>query len=76
MRDLIEYIAKALVDDASSVTINEIEGGKTVVYELKVGKEDMGKIIGRKGNTINAIRTIVTGASVKKGKRAILEIVD
>jgi predicted RNA-binding protein YlqC (UPF0109 family) len=76
MRDLIEYIAKALVDDASSVTINEIEGGKTVVYELKVGKEDMGKIIGRKGNTINAIRTIVTGASVKHGKRAILEIVD
>ena len=76
MRDLIEYIAKALVDDASSVTINEIEGGKTVVYELKVGKEDMGKIIGRKGNTINAIRTIVTGASVKHGKRVILEIVD
>jgi predicted RNA-binding protein YlqC (UPF0109 family) len=76
MKELIEYIAKNLVDDPDSVSVNAIEGGKTVVYEVRVGKGDMGKIIGRRGNTVNAIRTILTGASVKKGKRAILEIVD
>ncbi len=76
MRELIEYIAKALVDNPDSVTVKAIEGGKTVVYELHVGKDDMGKIIGKKGSTVNAIRTILTGASVKEGKRAILEIVD
>lgn len=76
MRELIEYIAKALVDSPDSVDVKEIEGGKTIVYELRVGTGDMGKIIGRGGKTVNAIRTIITAASMKKGKRAILEIVE
>jgi len=76
MRELIEYIAKALVDNPDSVDVKEIEGGNTIIYELKVGSGDMGKIVGRGGKTVNAIRTIVTGASMKKGKRAILEIVE
>jgi len=76
MRELIEYIAKALVDKPDSVDIKEIEGEKTAVYELKVGKGDMGKIIGREGKTVNAIRTIIAAASMKKGKRAILEILE
>lgn len=76
MKELIEYMAKALVDHPDSVDVNEIEGGKTVVYELKVGAGDMGKIIGRGGNTVNAIRTIITAASMKQGKRAMLEIVE
>ena len=76
MKELIEYIAKALVDVPDSVSVDEIGGGKTVVYELRVDKGDMGKIIGRGGNTVNAIRTIVTAASMKKGMRGILEIVE
>ncbi len=76
MKDLIEYIAKALVDHPDSVDVKQIEGDKTVVYELRVGTGDLGKIIGREGKTVNAVRTIVTAASMKKGKRAILEIVE
>ncbi|KPJ49998.1 RNA-binding protein [candidate division TA06 bacterium DG_26] len=76
MRELIEEIAKALVDHPDSVDVKEIEGGKTVVYELRVGAGDMGKIVGRGGKTVDAIRTIVTAASMKKGKRAIVEIVE
>ncbi len=76
MKELIESIAKALVDEPDSVSIKEVEGGKTVIYELTVGKGDMGKIIGRGGSTVNSIRTIITAASMKKGKRAILEILD
>ena len=76
MRELIEYITKALVDNPDAVDVKETEGEKTVVYELKVGTGDMGKIIGRGGNTVNAVRTIVTAAAMKKGKRAILEIVE
>ncbi|KPJ51273.1 RNA-binding protein [candidate division TA06 bacterium DG_26] len=76
MRELIEHIAKALVDHPDSVDVKEIEGGKTVVYELRVGSGDLGKVIGRGGKTVNAVRTIITAASMKKGKRAILEIIE
>ncbi len=76
MKELIEYIAKALVDHPDSVDVKEIEGDKTTVYELRVGAGDLGKIIGREGKTVNAVRTIVTAASMKKGKRAILEILE
>jgi len=76
MRELIESIAKALVDHPDSVDVKEIEGAKTVVYEVKVGTGDMGKIVGKGGRTVNAIRTIVTAASMKQGKRGILEIVE
>jgi predicted RNA-binding protein YlqC (UPF0109 family) len=76
MKELIEYIARALVDHPDSVDVKEIEGDKTTVYELRVGAGDLGKIIGREGKTVNAVRTIVTAASMKKGKRAILEILE
>lgn len=76
MRELIEYVAKALVDSPDSVNVKEIEGEKTIVYELRVGTGDLGKVIGREGRTAKAIRTIVTAASMKKGKRAVLEILE
>ncbi len=76
MRELIEYVAKALVDGPDSVEVKEIEGEKTIVYELRVDAGDLGKIIGREGRTAKAIRTIVTAASMKKGKRAVLEILE
>jgi len=76
MKELIEYVAKALVDSPDSVDVKEIEGEKTIVYELRVGAGDLGKIIGREGRTAKAIRTIVTAASMKRGKRAVLEILE
>ena len=76
MRKLIEYIAKALVDHPDSVDVKEIGGEKTVVYELRVGVGDLGKVIGREGKTAKAIRTIISAASMKKGKRAVLEILE
>ena len=76
MRELIEYVAKALVDNPDSVDVKETEGEKTLVYELRVGAGDLGKIIGREGRTAKAIRTIVTAASMKQGKRAVLEILE
>ena len=76
MRELIEYVAKALVDSPDSVDVKEIEGEKTIVYELRVGAGDLGKVIGREGRTAKAIRTIVTAASMKRGKRAVLEILE
>ena len=76
MKDLIIYIAKALVDRPDDVDVQELKGDKTVIYELKVGQGDLGKIIGREGKTAKAIRTIVTAASMKTGKRAHLEIVE
>lgn len=76
MKDLIIYIAKALVDRPDDVDVKELQGEKTVIYELKVGQGDLGKVIGREGKTAKAIRTIVTAASMKTGKRAHLEIVE
>lgn len=76
MKELIIYIAKSLVDEPEKVEVEEISGERTVVYELKVGKKDIGKIIGKAGKTAKAIRTIVTAASMKAGKRAVLEILE
>ncbi len=76
MKELIEYIAKSLVDYPEKVEVNEIPGERTVVYELKVGEGDLGKIIGKEGRTAKALRTIVTAASMKAGKRAVLEILE
>jgi len=76
LKDLIVYIAKSLVDDPDKIEVIEISGERTVVYELKVGKDDIGKIIGKAGKTAKAIRTIVTAASMKVGKRAVLEILE
>ena len=76
MKDLIAYIAKALVDKPEEVVVTEIEGQQTCVIELKVAKEDIGKIIGKQGRTARAIRTILSAASAKTKKRSILEIIE
>ncbi len=76
MRELIEFIAKALVDNPDQVKVTEIEGEKTSVIELSVAKEDLGKIIGKQGRTARAMRTILSAASTKNNKRAVLEIIE
>ena len=76
MKDLIAYIAKALVNKPEEVVVTEIEGQQIYVIELKVAKEDIGKIIGKHGRTARAIRTILGAASAKTKKRSILEIIE
>lgn len=76
MKELIEYIAKALVDHPEEVKVAEIEGEKTSVIELSVAKDDLGKVIGKQGRTARAIRTILTAASTKLKKRTVLEIIE
>jgi len=76
MKDLIAYIAKALVDKPEEILITEIKGQQTIVIELRVAREDVGKIIGRQGRTVQAVRTILNAASAKIKKRSILEIIE
>jgi len=76
MKDLIEYIAKALVDSPEDVNVNEIAGETTSVIELRVAKDDLGKVIGKNGRTARAMRTILSAASTKLRKRAVLEIIE
>jgi len=76
LRDLVEYLAKALVDNPEQVSVKEIPGEKTVIFELKVAEGDLGKIIGREGRTAKAIRAIISAAAMKQGKRAVLEILE
>ncbi|MCS7040912.1 MAG: KH domain-containing protein, partial [Caldilineales bacterium] len=75
MKDLVEYIAKALADKPQQVQVSEIEGEAALVLELRVAPEDMGRIIGKDGRTANAIRTLVRVLAAKQGKRVTLEIV-
>ncbi|MBN1627192.1 MAG: KH domain-containing protein [Deltaproteobacteria bacterium] len=76
MKDLIEFIAKALVDKPEEVIVTEIEGEQTSVIELKVAKEDLGKVIGKQGRTARAMRTILSASSTKLRKRSVLEIIE
>ncbi|WP_297828237.1 KH domain-containing protein [uncultured Desulfovibrio sp.] len=76
MKTLIEYIAKSLVDHPEEVQVSEVEGEQTTVLELKVSKEDLGKVIGKQGRTARAMRTILSAASTKSKKRAVLEILE
>ncbi|WP_022669630.1 KH domain-containing protein [Hippea alviniae] len=76
MKELISCIVKSLVDNQDAVSIKEIAGEKTTVVELSVDKNDLGKIIGKEGKTIKAIRTILNAASKKAGKKAVLEIIE
>jgi len=76
MKDFLIQIVKALVDNPEQVLVNEIEGSQTTVLELRVAKEDMGKIIGKQGRTANAIRTLLNAASGKTRKRYMVEIVE
>lgn len=76
MKQLVELIAKSLVDKPDEVEVTEVEGEQTTVVELKVAKEDLGKVIGKQGRTARAIRTILGAASTKIRKRSILEIIE
>jgi len=76
MKDLINYIAQALVDNPEEVSVTEVEGNQTSVLELKVAKEDLGKVIGKQGRTAQAMRTILNAASAKIKKRTVLEIIE
>jgi hypothetical protein len=76
MRDLLEEIAKALVDNPEDVKVAEVEGEQTTVLELRVRNEDLGKVIGRQGRTARAIRTLLAAAGMKVHKRFVLEILE
>lgn len=75
MKELIEYIAKSLVDDPSQVVVTEIPGTTSVILELRVAPDDMGRVIGRNGRVANAMRTLLRVLAAKEGKRVTLEIV-
>ncbi|MCP4200179.1 MAG: KH domain-containing protein [Proteobacteria bacterium] len=76
MRELIEFMAKALVDNPDQVSVQEIEGEQSSVIELRVAREDLGKVIGKQGRTARAMRTILSAASTKLRKRAVLDIIE
>ena len=76
MRELVEMIAKALVDQPERVAVHETQGEKVTVIELRVAQEDLGKIIGKQGRTAQSIRTILNAAGAKLGKRCVLEILE
>lgn len=76
MRELVEDIAKALVDSPEEVTVTEVEGEQTTVLELRVAQPDLGKVIGKQGRTARAIRTILGAAGMKLRKRFVLEILE
>lgn len=75
MKELLETIAKSLVDYPEEVQVNEVEGEKSLILELKVSRDDMGKVIGKQGRIAKAIRTVVKAAAVKENKRVVVEIV-
>ena len=76
LKDLVEFMAKALVDKPDEVEVSEVVGEQTTVVELKVAKEDLGKVIGKQGRTARSMRTILNAASTKLHKRSVLEIVE
>ena len=76
MKELIEYMAKVLVDNPDEVRVTELEGRQTSVIELRVANEDLGKVIGKQGRTARAMRTILGAASTKIKKRSVLEILE
>jgi hypothetical protein len=76
VKELVEYLVKALVDNPEQARVTEVEGEQSVIYEVRVAPEDMGKIIGKQGRIAKAIRTIVRAACVKNGKKAIVEILE
>ena len=75
MKELVEYIAKSLVDNPDAVTVNEVDGEQSLILELKVAREDMGKVIGKQGRIAKAIRTVVKAAAVRQHHRVIVEII-
>ncbi len=76
MKEFILNIVRALVDKPDEVEVGEVEGTRTTVYELRVGQGDLGKVIGKSGQTAKSIRTLLAAAAARKGKRAVLEILE
>ncbi|HLA00050.1 MAG TPA: KH domain-containing protein [Thermodesulfovibrionales bacterium] len=76
MKDLVERMAKALVDKPEEVAVSEVDGEKTTVFELRVAQSDLGKVIGKQGKTARAMRTILSASGTKIGKRCVLEILE
>ncbi len=74
MKELVEYIARSVVDDPDSVTVTESSGEKTLILELRVAEGDMGKVIGKEGRVAEAMRTLLKVAAAREGKRAVLQI--
>ncbi|RQD68635.1 MAG: KH domain-containing protein [Tindallia sp. MSAO_Bac2] len=75
MKDLLEFIAKSLVDNPEEVDVNQVEGERSLILELRVSPDDMGKVIGKQGRIAKAIRTVVNAAAIKENKRVIVEII-
>ena len=75
MKELVEFMAKSLVDNPDSVTVNEVNGEQSIILKLTVAPEDMGKIIGKQGRIAKAIRTVIKAVAVKQNKRVIVEII-
>jgi uncharacterized protein len=76
MKAFVEFVVKALVDYPDQVDVREVDGERVVVFELRLNQTDIGKVIGKSGRTITAIRTLLTSAAAKQGKRAMLEIIE
>jgi predicted RNA-binding protein YlqC (UPF0109 family) len=76
MKELLEYLAKALVDKPESVEVTSVEGEKSVILQLRVDPEDVGKVIGKRGRIAQALRTLVKASATKEGRNAIVEIID
>ena len=76
MKELLEMIARALVDQPEEVEVTEVEGEQTTVLELKVARDDLGKVIGKQGRTARSIRTILASAGMKQKKRVVFEIIE
>jgi len=74
VKDLVEFIARSLVDDPEAVSVTEIEGERSIILELRVAPDDMGKVIGKQGKIAKAIRTITKATAAKEGKRVVVEI--
>jgi len=75
MKELLENIARLLVDNPDQVSVNEIEGEKSLILELRVASDDMGKVIGKQGRIAKAIRTVIKAAAVRNNKRVVVEII-
>ena len=76
MKDFVEFIIKRLVDNPDDVDVREVQGSRTTVYELRVAPGDLGKVIGKAGQTAKSVRTLLAAAAARQGKRAVLEILE
>jgi predicted RNA-binding protein YlqC (UPF0109 family) len=76
MKDLLEYLAKALVDNPDSVEVTSVEGERSIILQLRVDPEDVGKVIGKKGRIAQAMRTLIKASATREGRNAIVEIID